>query len=292
MAFGNFRIWDYYMRQATFAIAVSLFQVAAGCSLAQTDLLVNRSCNIDLYGNIYVIDAVQNTLTLMTKARDTIRTIGGAGWQDSQFDRPAAVWAQNGIDVFVADYGNHRIQRFDRSLSFVSSFSTRESENAEIRFGYPTGVALSRLGDLYICDSENARCLKVNRSNAVERSFGGFDAGEGRLIRPSQLACGPDDRVYVLDESRIVVFDAFGNYLQALHPDLLTVPTALFATADRVVVGQGKTIFCFDRDGRPLWNASAEGMVGADGRIDGICLADDAVLVLCRTGLHTLPLPQ
>jgi hypothetical protein len=278
-------------RIAATLIAVVLWAHAL-CAFAQTDVLVNRSCNVDLYGNIYLLDAAQNTLTLLTKARDTVRAIGGAGWQDTQFDRPAAVWAQNGIDVFVADYGNHRIQRFDRNLNFVCSFSTHESENAEIRFGYPTGVALSRLGDLYICDSENTRCVKINRSNTVERTFGGFDAGKGRLVHPSQLACGPDDQVFVLDESRVVVFDAFGNYLRSLHPDLLNAPTALSATAEVILVAQGVSVYYFDRDGRPVWTASAESAIGASGRIDGLCLTDDAVLVLTRTGLRTLPLPR
>jgi hypothetical protein len=276
---------------ASLGIVSALFLLGGAGGFAQGDLPPARSLNVDLYGNIFVVDGTQNTLTLLTKNRDTLRSVGGAGWKDSQFDRPAAVWAQNGIDVYVADYGNHRIQRFDRNLNFVSSFSTRDSEDPDIRFGYPMGVALSRLGALYICDSENSRILKVNSSNTVERSFGGFDAGLGRLMRPTQLACGPEDRVYVLDGPRVVVFDAFGNYLSRLYPELLKSPTSIFATPELVAVAAGTSVYCFDKEGSLRWNASASSLVGQDERIEGLCLVDDSILLMCKLGLRVLPLP-
>jgi hypothetical protein len=124
----------------------------------------------------------------------------------------------------------------------------------------------------------------------VERAFGGFDAGLGRLIRPSQLACGPDDRIYVLDASRVVVFDAFGNYLSRLYPELLQSPTSIFATSELVAVADGTSVFCFDSDGSLRWNASASSLIGQEERIESLCLVDDAILLMCKSGLRVLPL--
>ena len=142
--------------------------------------------------------------------------MGGMGWGNDQFDHPSGIWARNGIDVFVADEGNHRIQRFDRSLNFVASFSTREDNDPDVRFGYPAGVALSRQGELYLTDGENTRVLRVSGFSRVERVFGGNDAGKGRLLNPSRLEIGPKDNLYVLDGDRVVVFDSFGNYLHEI----------------------------------------------------------------------------
>jgi hypothetical protein len=133
-----------------------------------------------------------------------------------------------------------------------TQFSTHESDNPEERFGYPTDVALSRLGELFICDSENLRIIKINAVNQVEKSFGGFGGGKGRLLAPSKLDIGPRDNLYVLDGSRIVVFDTFGNFLRELYQGIFVEPVSIFADADNVMVLDREAIYCFDAQERPV----------------------------------------
>jgi DNA-binding beta-propeller fold protein YncE len=235
-----------------------------------------------------VLDSQKNTLCLYGKSGALRREVGGPGWLDGQFDRPSAVWARNGIDVFVADYGNHRIERFDRSLNFVSSFSTRASDNPAEQFGYPSGVSLSRLGELFLCDTENGRIVKVDRFSTVERTFGGIEAGKGRLSSPSTVGVGPKDAVYVLDEGRIAVFDAFGNYMRDLLPGIFRRPSALFADNTVVAVLDSGAIFLFDADERPLGTVPA----GPPGEIRAIALSPGAVYVLGAEGISMLPDPR
>ncbi|MEW6510020.1 MAG: NHL repeat-containing protein [Bacteroidota bacterium] len=218
---------------------------------AQVQTIRGTRCDADLYGNFFIVDAARNALRSYSPTGKLQREVGGTGWGNDQFDRPSSVWARNGIDVFVADYGNHRIQRFDRSLTFISSLSTRDSDNPDVRFGYPTDVSLSRLGELFVCDSENGRIIVVDRSNHVERTFGGFGGGKGRLMTPTQIEIGPHDAVYVLDGRRIAVFDAFGNYQRDLAPGLFASPAALFADPERIVVLDGDTLYDFNADERP-----------------------------------------
>src|SRR5437867_9667221 len=147
------------MNRLSFSLLI--FVVSSAISGPQLSAQVTRSASgeridIDIYGNIYILSADRNTLKVLSKDRTLKREIGGSGWENDQFDRPTGVWARNGIDVFVADYGNHRIQRFDRNLNYVSTLYTRDNPNPEERFGYPTDVAVSRLGDLFICDTENS----------------------------------------------------------------------------------------------------------------------------------------
>ena len=124
----------------------------------KTTTIAGSQVDIDIYGNIFALDEGRNTLTLFSDDYVKLRDVGGPGWEDDQFDLPRGLWARNGIDVFVADYGNHRIQRFDRNLNFVSSLFTRDNTNPEERFGYPTDVALSRLdrpSGYFIAATEN-----------------------------------------------------------------------------------------------------------------------------------------
>ena len=111
--------------------AASLFSLGLLPGTPKVVPVIGTKVDVDLYGNIYVINSDLNTLTLFSKEGTMVRRIGGSGWLNDQFDRPAGVWARNGIDLFIADYGNHRIQRFDRNLNYVSTFYTRDSDNPE-----------------------------------------------------------------------------------------------------------------------------------------------------------------
>jgi len=234
---------------------ILLFAPAQGTQSAVAQVVPAISgtrLSVDVNGNLYVVNAETNILRLYSPAFVPRREVGGQGWGDNQFDHPTGVWARNGIDVFVADYGNHRIQRFDRSLNFVASFSTRDNDNPDQRFGYPTDVAVSPLGDLFLCDGENSRILKVDRFSQVERTFGGFDAGKGRIENPATVQVGPRDQILVVDGARIVVFDYFGNYTGMLGEGLWGAPLCLYADESVVAVVDSARLICFDADRRPI----------------------------------------
>jgi hypothetical protein len=249
--------------------------------------------DVDLYGTVFVLNADRNTITQVAKDGSVVREVGGPGWQDGQFDRPAAVWARNGIDVFVADYGNHRIERFDRNLNFISSLSARDNDNPDVRFGYPTAVALSRLGDLFICDGENSRIVKVNAFSRVERTFGGFGAGKGRLSNPTGLELGPNDNVYVLDGIRVAVFDNFGNYTGDLLEGVLKHPAAIFADQQSVAVLDGGILYCLDAQNRVACTIPLKRMPGLDQTdIRSFRFSQGELYVLTRTGVQHFPDPR
>jgi DNA-binding beta-propeller fold protein YncE len=198
------------------------------------------------------VNSERCTVTRLDQDLKVLTEIGGPGWGSGSFDRPLGIWARYGLDIYLADYGNHRIQRFDRTLSFVSQLFTRDNDNPDERFGYPTDVALSRMGALFICDSENGRILKLNRQNQVETTFGGIGGGKGRLLAPTRLEIGPADKVYVLDSPRIAIFDAFGNFLQELYLPIAGEPRDLFGTEEALLVLIDQIITCFNTAERPV----------------------------------------
>jgi len=259
---------------------------------AQTIIVQGTQIDVDLYGNIYALDGERNVLRLYDKKGRLIREGGGPGWLDGQFDRPGGLWAKNGIDVFVADYGNHRIERFDRKLNFVSSFSTRDSDNPDERFGYPTDVALSRQGELFICDSENGRIVKVDQTSKVERTFGDFGAGKGRLTSPRHLGLGPKDAVYVLDDHRVAVFDAFGNYLRDLVPGIFGNPSAIFADQNGVAVLDSETVFFFDADERPAGTMAIRTVLPTVSTVRSFALGGGSLYLLTPEGVFSVADPR
>jgi len=272
-----------------------LFVVQAPAQIVDSLSLFGKTLDVDVYGNVFVLGTESSLLTVYSPAgKDRIREIGGPGWGSEEFDRPSGLWSRNGIDLFIADYGNHRVQRYDRTLTFVSTLYTREDSDPSKRFGYPTDVALSRLGDLFICDSENGRILKVTRSTQVDRSFGGYDAGKGRLFSPRQVEIGARDVLYVLDGDRIVVFDTFGNYLREFGTGIFVRPSRIFADQDRVLVLDGDVLFHFDaaeRAAPPLTIAELSGgrFTGKD--VFSFVFSGAALYVLTPQGVFLLRLP-
>ncbi|MGA9116609.1 MAG: NHL repeat-containing protein [Bacteroidota bacterium] len=238
--------------RALAALAVWLAGAASpsGAQVLWSREIRGTDLDVDLHGRIYVLNAEERTLTLFGEDGEVLLSAGGPGWDGGLLDEPAGVWARNGMDIFVADRGNHRVHRFDRTLSHVSSLYTREDPDPEKRFGYPSDLAVSRSGDLFLCDGENSRVLQVAGGDRIRRSFGGFDAGRGRLRRPSRIEAGPADRLYVLDETRVVVYDAFGNYLREI-PLGEDVRAVLWADSDGLVLVEGDSLRSFDAEDRP-----------------------------------------
>jgi len=273
-----------------------LLTVVSACAWqlsAQTFPVSGTQIDVDLLGNIYILNGEQNTLRLLSKENTIIREVGGSGWQNEQFDRPSGIWARNGIDVFVADFGNHRIQRFDRQLNYISTLSTRDSDNPEERFGYPCDVAMSRLADLYICDTENSRIVMVNGVNRAQLTFGGFGGGKGRLQNPSRVKLGPKDFLFVLDAPRVLVYDSFGNYVRELCEGLLKKPTSLFADQNSVVVLDGNLMYCFDLEVRPAGTLPVSSLVANDpDQVRSMTFSNGRLYLLVANALVILPDPR
>ncbi len=199
-------------------------------------------------GWIYVVDENENTIHVLKDRRKDFFAIGGYGWTAHSFDKPTGL-ATDGINVYISDYGNHRIQRFDRSLSFVSSLTTRDTTVARARFGYPVSVAISKSGDLLVVDGENLRIVRFSADSRYLQTFGSFDAGRGKLLHPGKIVISNDDRIYVAEPDRIVEFDYFGNFARIIGGGILQGVRCCEATETVVLAANKDTIFWFSKAG-------------------------------------------
>jgi hypothetical protein len=168
----------------------------------------------DIEGNFYVVDRGANMLVKYSPRGDSLRAVSGFGNGSLQFDSPVAVYARRANDVFVADYNNHRVQHFDRTLDYVTTIYTRDDSDPRKRFGYPRDLTVTRQGDILIVDGENRRIIKFDLFGQAQGTFGDINAGAGRLTDPSQIEVDSDDNAYVLDGGRVLLFDPFGGYVR------------------------------------------------------------------------------
>jgi DNA-binding beta-propeller fold protein YncE len=199
-------------------------------------------------GRIYVIDAGKNAVLIFKSPQASPFILGGYGWTSNTFDRPTGV-TTDGLNIYISDYGNHRIQRFDRYSNLISSLSTRDTTYAPARFGYPTGVALTNLGDLLILDSENLRVVEFSVDSRFERNFGDLNTAGGKLQFPIKICPERDKFIYVLEKDRIISFDYYGNYLKTFATGLSADIVGGQSTPNGIVAVSTDTLYWFTSDG-------------------------------------------
>ena len=171
--------------------------------------------SVDPAGIIYVLDRGNNTIYKVLLEDTSLSFSTSYSWKDNADNQFRDIISPNGLDVYVADFGSNHIHRFDKNLNFVSSIPQYDFTSMEKIFGFPLSLDVDRFGALYFIDSENKNIRKISKSNQIEKTFGGYEAGLGRLKDPECLKISRDENlVYVSDIDRIVVFDIYGNYIK------------------------------------------------------------------------------
>jgi NHL repeat len=245
-------------------------------------------------GNIYIIERGGNKVIRCSNSGGSYKIDAEYSWKDAADNYPRDIVSVNGLDVYIADYNNHRILRFDRDLNLVSAFPSDEQISvAERPFGYPISLGVDRFGSIYVLDGENKRIVKIGKSNEVERTFGGYGAGAGRVKSPSKIRVSSSDLVFVQDENCIVVFDIFGNYIRTIGTALFTKLTTFASDRDMIYALDGCRVFIIGKEGVPkdtiLVRQAIPGyecteIVGMDAKQGGLYLLNEHSLFIPRIG--------
>src|SRR5262249_11824536 len=107
---------------------------------------------------------------------------GGQGSGEGQFFDPEAIAVDLNGHVFVADSGNHRIQKFTTTGTFMLQWGSMGS--AEGQFHTPDGVALDAEGNVFVADLNNNRIEKFDNNGTFVTSWGTAGDGDGQFAGP------------------------------------------------------------------------------------------------------------
>jgi DNA-binding beta-propeller fold protein YncE len=153
-----------------------------------------------------------------------------ASWGEGLFVRPHGLTIGSDDAVYCTDDLGHVVHKFtpdgrplftlgtkgSPSDTGATSVDFRTIQRAGPPFHYPTNVALSPAGDLYVTDGYgNARVHKYDPAGRLLFSWGEPGGGPGRFRVPHGIAVGHDGTVYVADRenSRLQLFTPNGKYL-------------------------------------------------------------------------------
>jgi len=160
------------------------------------------------------------------------------GVGDGEFKHPAAIDVDRKGNIYIADSGNHRVQKFDPTGKFLIKWGTKGQ--GEGRFFEPRRIAIDKSGDVYILDRFNGlqkftpageflarwkmemgqqalgialdsnsnvyvtnrgldSVLKLDNTGKVISQWGCTGTGDGRFSEPASIAADPSGHIVVVD---------------------------------------------------------------------------------------------
>ena len=95
---------------------------------------------------------------------------GSEGSGEGQFVRPSQIAVDSSGNVYVADGGNDRIQKFDSSGNFLATWGSYGEGNGQL--SYPESIAVDSSGNVYVADGGNDRVqtFSANASSNTNNS--------------------------------------------------------------------------------------------------------------------------
>jgi trimeric autotransporter adhesin len=182
---------------------------------------------IDASGNIYIADAGNNRIRMVTKSTGIISTVAGTGSYgysgDGGIATSAALNYPRGVaidasgNIYIADTYNNRIRMVTKSTGIISIVAGAGSSGYSGDGGLatsallynPRGVAIDASGNIYIADAGNNRIRMVTLSTGIISTVAGTGSsgysGDGGLATsaksyyPYGVAIDASGNIYIAD---------------------------------------------------------------------------------------------
>ncbi|XP_019631517.1 PREDICTED: tripartite motif-containing protein 2-like [Branchiostoma belcheri] len=149
-------------------------------------------------------------VTVDVGSNNPVLRFGQKGSQQGQFDTPIDV-AVRGNRLYVADTENNRVQVFDLSGKFCSTFPTASPRSVAID---PYGLAIQRDGRVVVADYSKHSVFLFEADWTPVKQVGGQGKGEGQFDEPYFVCVDKEDNIIVADtnNNRVQVFDKNLNF--------------------------------------------------------------------------------
>jgi sugar lactone lactonase YvrE len=125
------------------------------------------------------------------------------------FENPHSIAFDDAGNVYIADFGNIQICKFNQDGAFITRWTTS--------LGEPRYIATDDAGNLYVTHYNKNRVSKYSTNGVFIRDWGGDGSEGGQLNNPWGLVVDFNDNVYVVDSGnhRICKFSPNGSFIAA-----------------------------------------------------------------------------
>jgi trimeric autotransporter adhesin len=181
---------------------------------------------VDASGNLYIADAGNNRIRMVSKSSGIITTVAGTGVgaysgdgglaTSATLSNPRSVTVDASGNLYIADFYNDCIRMVTKSSGIITTVAGNGQKgfsgdgglatSAEL-YG-PSGVVVDSSGDLYLADTYNHRIRMVTKSSGIIRTVAGSDGttlGDGgqattaTLYWPTSFTIDVSGNLYIAD---------------------------------------------------------------------------------------------
>lgn len=209
-------------------------------------------------GNLYLVDGAFNRVQKFTWSGQLVLTFGNPGPASSSdpglFDGPRGVALDPVGNVYVTDWGNNRVQKFNPSGDLLDIWGG---------FDGPSGIAVDPAGNVYVGDTDGIQ----------KRDSGGGLLLRWSTVEPVGLAVAPGGRLYATASAFVHIYGSDGTPIGRLvprdprvkYPDGEGLFDPGFGGATSIAVGRRGEIWVADPGNSRLQ------LFGADGEFRMAC---------------------
>ncbi len=257
---------------------------------------------VDTLGNLYIADCSNNRIRKVNTSGiiSTIAGTGTAGFSGdsgaataARFLAPNSIALDNFGNIYISDYGNHRIRKIDPSGIITTiagngsiGFSGDGGAATAAMLNYPTGVTVDVSGSVYIADESNQCIRKVNSAGIINTIAGNDTVGFSGDGGPATAAMLNSPHAVAVDNGGyIYIADFYNNRVRKVSSCF----PALGAIVGASSVCVGATVALIDTPAGGTWTSnntiratvSTAGVV--TGNITGSAVISYAVTNACGT---------
>jgi sugar lactone lactonase YvrE len=209
---------------------------ASGGTLVR-EFSVNKPKGIAAVGehDLWIVESAKDEVREYSETGEYLgKHFGAPGGLEGDFNDPSGIAVSPyDNDIFVADTGNNRIERFTGSGEWISTASEKESGDERVPFSEPVGV-MAFGEDVWVTDTGDNRvvALKIANSRQMEQAahFGklgsGKDVGkEPEFNHPTGITHGAYSVEFEGNKLALIIADTGNNRIQTVESELLPTET-------------------------------------------------------------------
>ena len=167
---------------------------------------------------IWIADAGNDRIQKFDGNGKFISQFGSSGgtrppYNPGEFKTPSGVTVDAEGNIWVADSGCHRIQKFDEDGDFILEFGTEGW--GQDKFYFPENIVAESMGTILVVDTSNHSIKRYDDDGEFLLGFGYPGNFDGFMKFPTGVALDIEGKIYVADRDnqRIHIFNEDGQFV-------------------------------------------------------------------------------